>query len=69
MTRRRHARLFFKQQLAGAARGFHDRFDERDAKLSFFKFEDAVYCAAGWSGHRIFEKRGMDAGLSSWRRN
>jgi hypothetical protein len=27
MTRRRRARLFFKQQLASAVRGFHDRLD------------------------------------------
>src|SRR5437763_15630411 len=63
MTRRRPARLFFKQQLASAARGFHDRLDERDAEFAFFEFENAVDRAAGWSSHRVFEQRGMIAGL------
>src|SRR5207249_865086 len=63
MTRRRRARLFFKQQLAGAVRGFNNGLNERDAKLSFFEFKDAVDGAAGWSSHCIFEERGMIAGL------
>jgi len=46
MTRRRRARLFFKQQLAGAARWLSRRLDERDAELAFFEFENAVDGAA-----------------------
>ena len=61
MTRRRRARLFFKQQLAGAARGFHDRLDERDAEFAFFEFENAVDGAARRSSHGVLEERGVIA--------
>ena len=56
MTRRRDARLFFEQQLAGATRGFHDRFDECDAEFAFFEFENAVDGATRWSSHGVFKK-------------
>src|SRR5262249_38263769 len=63
MTRRRRARLLFKQELAGAARSFHDRLDQRDAEFALFKFENAVDGAASRSSHGVFEERGMIAGL------
>src|SRR5215475_10992976 len=63
MTRRRAARLFFKQQLASATRGFYDRLDERDAKFAFFELENAVNGATRWSSHGIFEKRRVIAGF------
>src|SRR5262249_4959113 len=57
MTRRRPALLFFEEQLTGATRCFHDRFDERDAEFAFFEFENAVDGATRWSSHGVFEKR------------
>src|ERR1043166_140942 len=63
MTRRRPARLFFKQQLAGATRCFYDRLDERDAKFAFFELEDAVNGATRRSSHSIFEKSRVIAGF------
>src|SRR5262245_1134455 len=57
MTRRRPARLFFKQQLAGAACCFHDRLDECDAEFAFLQFKNAVDGAAGGSSHGVFKKR------------
>src|SRR6185369_10512511 len=61
MTRRGTAQLFFKQQLASAARSFHDRLDECDAEFAFLEFENAVYGAARRSSHGVFEQRGMIA--------
>src|SRR4030095_4752425 len=63
MTRRRRARLFFKQQLASAVRSFHDGLDERDAEFAFFKFEDAIDSTPRRSSHSIFEKGRVIAGF------
>src|SRR5262249_25069809 len=57
----RPALLFFEQQFTGAARRFHDRFDERDAKLAFLELENAVDGGSGGSSHGVFEKRWMIA--------
>src|SRR5262245_66412224 len=61
MTRRRPALLFFEQQLTGAARRFHDRFDQRDAKLALLELENTIDGASRGSSHGVFEKRGVIA--------
>src|SRR5229473_6636222 len=55
--------LFVEQQFAGAMRGLHHRFDQRDAQLPFFQLEDAVDGAARRSGHRVFQQRRVITGL------
>ena len=47
-------RLLFKQQFAGAAGRFDDRFDKRNAEFPFFEFEDAVDGAARGGSNGVF---------------
>ena len=49
----RGRRLLFKQQFAGAAGCFDNRFDERHPEFPFFEFEDAVDCTTGRGSDRV----------------
>src|SRR5207253_10510619 len=55
--------LFLKQEFAGAAGGFDYGFDERDAELAFFEFQNAVDRAAGGRGHGVLQPRRVIAGF------
>ena len=57
------ARLLLKKKFAGALRGLHYSLDERDAKLPFLQFHDAVNGAARGGCHRVFQKRRVIAGF------
>src|SRR6266849_6603156 len=60
------SRSFLEEEFAGAVRGLDHRFDERDAELAFFKFQNAVNGAAGRRGDRVFEQRRVIAGLEHY---
>src|SRR5216684_6317236 len=55
--------LLLEEQFAGALRGLHHRFDQRDAQLPFFELHDAVNRAACGSGHCVLQQRRMVAGF------
>ena len=57
------ARLLLKKQFAGALCGLHYSLDERDAKLPFLQFHDAVNGTSRGRCHRVFQKRRVIAGF------
>src|SRR5208283_3790387 len=52
-----------EQQLLGALRCFHHRFDQGDSEAAFFEFENTVHRATRRSSHGILQQRGVVAGF------